>query len=733
MVAGRSVRNLYVLCSLLLLAACSNGRGSVDSEEPPPSGGAQSGFTVSGTVAGLDGDGMVLQLNGANDLAVANNGTFTFSAQLTNTTAYSVTVLTQPSAPSQTCTIGNGSGTIAAANVTNVAVTCATGAFALRGTVSGLAGTGLVLQNNGGDDLAIATNGEFSFPSPIASGAVYSVTVKTQPSGPSQSCSVANGSGTIGSADVTNVAVNCATGSFTVGGTVTGLQGSGLVLKNNGGDALTVVGNGPFQFAALLASGATYNVSVATNPSNPAQNCGITNPTGTINGASVANITVTCMTNRFTVGGTVTGLAGSGLELQLNSEPPLKVLAGATSPTSFTFPSLIPSGTSYFVRVGRQPSDPAQECTVAPLTQTGVVPGANVTNVSITCVTRSFRIGGSVSGLVGHGLVLIKHDGETRAIASDGDFFFTNLHASGSQYEVKVQTSPSNPTQSCTIANGTGKVGNGDVQSVTVSCAVSKFAVGGTISGLLGHGLKLQNNGGDTLDVAANGEFTFKQELASGSRYNVSVAQQPADPTQLCSVMDGTGSGDVLDRKISTVSITCTTANFAIGGTVTRLEGSGLKLANNGGDIVDVFPPGTFKFPTGVPSGASYNVTVAVQPTGPAQLCNPVGNSNTGIVGGEDVNTVQFDCVTTEFTIGGTVTGLHGGGLQLQNNGGEVLSIGADGPFKFPTSLPNGASYNVTVVTQPNTPTQSCLPAQNVGIVNGANVTTIQIDCVDSP
>ena len=207
----RRARNFYLLCCLSILAACSNGRGSVDSQQPP-SPPAQEGFTISGTVAGLDGDGLVLQLNGANDLAVPNNGTFTFTAQLGNTTAYSVTVLTQPSGPSQTCTLSNASGTIAAANVSNVAVTCATGAFALRVTVSGLVGTGLVLQNNGGDDLAIATDGEFSFPSPIASGATYSVSVKTQPSGPSQSCGIANGTGTIGSADV-NVTITCATGT----------------------------------------------------------------------------------------------------------------------------------------------------------------------------------------------------------------------------------------------------------------------------------------------------------------------------------------------------------------------------------------------------------------------------------------------------------------------------------------------------------------------------------------
>ena len=178
--------------------------------------------------------------------------------------------------------------------------------------MSGLAGAGLSCKF-GGDDLAIGTNGEFGFASPIASGATYSVTVKTQPSGPAQSCGVANGTGIVGSADVTNVAITCATGTFTVGGTVTGLQGSGLVLRNNGGDDLTIVGNGPFQFPKMLASGATYSVSVRTNPGNPAQSCAVTNAAGTVSGASIANITVTCMTNRFTIGGSISGLAGTRL------------------------------------------------------------------------------------------------------------------------------------------------------------------------------------------------------------------------------------------------------------------------------------------------------------------------------------------------------------------------------------------------------------------------------------
>ena len=44
-------------------------------------------------------------------------------------------------------------------------------------------------------------------PPPLAGGAAYSVTVKTNPSG--QTCTVASGSGTIASANITNVAVSC--------------------------------------------------------------------------------------------------------------------------------------------------------------------------------------------------------------------------------------------------------------------------------------------------------------------------------------------------------------------------------------------------------------------------------------------------------------------------------------------------------------------------------------------
>ena len=57
--------------------------------------------------------------------------------------------------------------------------------FTVGGSVSGLSGTGLVLQDNGGDNLAVPSDGNFNFATAVATGSAYAVTVKTQPSAPS--------------------------------------------------------------------------------------------------------------------------------------------------------------------------------------------------------------------------------------------------------------------------------------------------------------------------------------------------------------------------------------------------------------------------------------------------------------------------------------------------------------------------------------------------------------------
>ena len=82
--------------------------------------------------------------------------------------------------------------------------------FTIGGTVNGLVGAGLVLQ-----DLTFLPitprNGPFTFASATASGSPYAVTITTQPTNPLQVCSVANGNGTVANANITNVLVNCVT------------------------------------------------------------------------------------------------------------------------------------------------------------------------------------------------------------------------------------------------------------------------------------------------------------------------------------------------------------------------------------------------------------------------------------------------------------------------------------------------------------------------------------------
>ena len=173
--------------------------------------------------------------------------------------------------------------------------------YSIGGSVTGLSGAGLVLQDNGGDNLAVSASGSFTFATKVNSGASYNVTVLTQPAG--QTCTVASGSGTA-SGNVTNVAVSCASSgsSVTIGGSVTGLTGTGLVLQDNGGDNLSVTQNGAFTFKTALASGKPYAVTVLTQPTSPSQTCTVANGTGTTATSNVTTVAVTCTGGTASVG-----------------------------------------------------------------------------------------------------------------------------------------------------------------------------------------------------------------------------------------------------------------------------------------------------------------------------------------------------------------------------------------------------------------------------------------------
>ena len=363
----------WVVCMLaaLSLAACGGGGGGTSG-----SGTGSMTFTIGGTISGLSASGLVLTDNGGDNLTVSSGATaFTFSQSVTSGASYSIAIATQPTGES--CTVSAGSGT-ATANVTSVAVACAN-TYTIGGGVTGLTASGLVLADNGGNNLSVAANASaFTFTQPVAAGAAYSVTVVQQPTG--EICTVSSGSGTA-SANVTSVGVACAANAYTVGGSITGLTASGLVLQNNGADNLTVSsGATTFTFSQTQLAGTAYDVTVFQQPTG--ETCTVSSGSGTISG-SVSNVGVACTTVTYSITGSASGLTSAGLKLQFYSGGPVQTVTPVTSGSApYTYPN-VPYGTSIALSIVSQPG--WETCTRVGTDYSGTIT-SNVTGEDLTCV-----------------------------------------------------------------------------------------------------------------------------------------------------------------------------------------------------------------------------------------------------------------------------------------------------------------------------------------------------------
>ena len=270
--------------------------------------------------------------------------------------------------------------TAGSSSTVDIAITATGSIYTVGGTVSGLSGSGLVLQDNSGDDLAVSSNGTFRFSTLRTMSYTYDVSVLTHPSSPSQTCSVTNAGGTIvAGTTLESVAVTCSTDTYSVGGSVSGLSGT-VVLQNNAGDDLSVTANGSFTFATSIADGSTYSVSVLTNPSG--QTCTVSSGSGTMSGAAVTSVSVTCVSGTlYTIGGTISGLTGSVGLYEGNNNDAVTI----TTNGSYTFGVTHPNGFTYDISVYSPPS--GQTCTVT--NGAGTISGANVTNVDVSCTSSS--------------------------------------------------------------------------------------------------------------------------------------------------------------------------------------------------------------------------------------------------------------------------------------------------------------------------------------------------------
>lgn len=332
-----------------------------------------------------------------------------------------------------------------------------TSSYGLQASIHDLNASGLALSVDGETQTVPAAATTQTLAPALPTGTSYSVGIARQPAG--ETCAVANGSGTIGNADVTNVEVNCAANPYPVTGTIAGLTADGLVLLENGAGATAISANATqFAMSAPILYGARYAVTVQDQPAG--LTCSVNGGAGTM-GVGRATVAITCVPDTYPVSGTITGLTSGGLVLLDNGGDATAIGANAAH---FTMPTPVPYGSAYAVTIQSQPA--GLTCSLSGASGTMGLGGAIV---AVSCSANTYTVGGMITGLTAGGLVLLDNgaDASTQP-ANASHFTMPTPIAYGGAYAVTVQSQP--PGLVCRVSNGTGTMGAGDVTNVAVTC-----------------------------------------------------------------------------------------------------------------------------------------------------------------------------------------------------------------------------------------------------------------------
>jgi hypothetical protein len=187
---------LALLCAVIL-SACGGGDGSLQ---------------LSGSISGLTKDGLVLiNTNTGEKLSVPiNSSSFIFTKLASTDEQFNVIVDTQPA--NAKCTASNNTGKANVYTAYYIAITCTNDPYTLGGVVYGLKSSGLILTN-GPDTVGVLPNGgadvSYTFPTKVANGSPFGVTVLSQPAG--QTCTVdpTKAVGTMPATDALQMYVTC--------------------------------------------------------------------------------------------------------------------------------------------------------------------------------------------------------------------------------------------------------------------------------------------------------------------------------------------------------------------------------------------------------------------------------------------------------------------------------------------------------------------------------------------
>lgn len=653
------------------LAACTGSGGIGQSGTGISTTSGISTYTVGGTVSGLTGTGLVLQNNGGDSLKVTADGSFTFKTQLISGNPYLVTVSTQPDAPTQTCAVSNAAGTIANASVTNVSISCTTKTAAedtIGGIVVGLAGSGLQLQDNAADTLAVSANGSFTFATPLASGTPYAVSVLSQPVNPNQNCLVTGGAGTTGASDVNNVAVSCTTTStptYTIGGTVSGLPaGETISLQDNGTDTLTV-SNGSFTFATPVPSGNAYYVTLVPGSSPQSLSCAFTNASGIVPKSAVTNVTVVC-----------------------NASAPASLVSMEVTSSS---PNVAKGFSQQF-------------------TATGIYSGPTVQGVTNAATwTSSNPAVAAVSNSAGSkGLVTTLAVGQAIITATIGNVSASAPITVTPATLVAIQVTPTNPT----VAKGftkqltaTGIFSDNSTQNLTTQVTWSSSAP--AVATINNTGLAATLNVGTSLLTAISGTISGSTTLSVTNAQLISIGVTPANASIAKGLTEQfTATGVYSDSSTQSLTAQVTWSSSAVG--VATIASTGLATSVAPGPTTITATSGTVAGSTTLTVTNAQLVSINVTPANPS-IANGLTQqfTATGLYTDNSQQTLTTQVVwSSSNTNVATISNASGSqGLATTEIVGQATVTATSGSISSSATLKVTAATLTSIMVTPANPT----------------------------
>ena len=577
--------------------------------------------------------------------------------------------------------------------------------YYIGGNVSGLTGT-VVLQNNAGDNLSISSNGGFTFSTMLANSASYNVTVSSQPTG--QTCTVGSGTGTVSSADITNISVNCTTNATDI--TTAGVTGF---------TAPATLGT-PQVFGNLTAGSAQYTVTGLTwSPTD--------NPYHATTAYTATVVLTSAATYKFPTGGIAVPTANGGGTVSAGTTS-----GGDVSGNTLTFTVLFPS-------------------TAAKTTPTLSVTNSPVTyNASSQAVTvSSGGVAGVVSNILYSGSGTVPTTAGTYAITADfaptdsADYnsltgasagnFVINLANQGTL--TAISTPSTVPYGTTATLSSSGGSGTGAV-TFSVGASTGCNITGGTtlnVSDVSGTCTVTATKAADTNYNSAT-SAGLSVTLTKGTQATLTVTGLPASAVYLqagitAGTSGGSGTGAVtfsagastacsINSGTGAVSITAASGSCLI--TATKATDSNYNSATSGTVSIAVgTAPQTITVNTPAPASATYNGTFPVAATASSGLT--VAITTTGgctISGGTVTMTSGTTACTVNYNQAGN--GSYSAASQVQSVTTATLATQSS---LTAISTPSTVAYGTTATLSSSGGSGTGAVTFSAGASTGCNIT----------